>query len=76
MFGQWGCPLDLVANQAVVVHTFHPSLRKQRQADLCELEASLICGAISRTARSTQRNPVSKTKTTNKNKTKKAGHIW
>ena len=31
----------------------------QRQADLCEFEASLVYKASSRTARATQRNPVS-----------------
>jgi hypothetical protein len=35
-----------------------PALRRQRQADLCECENSLIYGGSSRTARATQRNPV------------------
>ena len=34
--------------------------RRQRQADLCELEVSLVYRVSSRTARATQRNPVSK----------------
>ena len=34
------------------------ALKRQRQADLCEFEASLIYRAGSRTARATQRNPV------------------
>ena len=32
---------------------------RQRQTDLCEFEASLVNRASSRTARATQRNPVS-----------------
>lgn len=37
------------------------ALRRKRQKDVCELEASLVCRASSRTARAAQRNPVSKT---------------
>ena len=37
-----------------------PALGKQRQADLCESEASLVYRASSRTARTTQRNPILK----------------
>ena len=46
----------------MVVHTLTPALRRQRQrqAELCEFEASLVYGVSSRTARTTQRNPVSK----------------
>ena len=40
-----------------------PALGRQRQVDLCEFEASLVYRVSSRTARATQRNPVSKTKT-------------
>ena len=47
-----------------------PAPRKQRQADLCELEAILVYRASSRTARATQRNPVLKNET-KQNKTKK-----
>ena len=36
-----------------------PALRRQRQADLHELEASLVYRVSSRPARATQRNPVS-----------------
>jgi hypothetical protein len=35
-----------------------PERRRQKQAELCELEASLVYRASSRTARATQRNPV------------------
>ena len=34
-----------------------PELRRQRQADLWEFEANLVCKASSRTAKSTERNP-------------------
>jgi hypothetical protein len=37
-----------------------PALGRQRQMDLLEFEASLAYKASSRTARATQRNPVSK----------------
>ena len=46
-----------------------PALRRQRQVDLCELEASLVYRVSSRTARAIQRNPVLKKKT-KQNKTK------
>ena len=39
----------------VVVHVFNLACGKQRQEDLCELEASLVYIAISRTARITGR---------------------
>jgi hypothetical protein len=39
-----------------------PALRRQRWVDLCEFEASLVYGVGSRTAKATQRNPVSKNK--------------
>jgi hypothetical protein len=38
-----------------------PALRRQRQSDLSEFEASLVYRVSSRTARATQRDPVSKT---------------
>ena len=45
---------------AVVAHAFNPSApRRQRQVDLCEFKASLVCRLSSRTARATQGNPVS-----------------
>jgi hypothetical protein len=37
-----------------------PALERQRQADLCEFEASLVYRANSRTVRVTQRNPILK----------------
>ena len=42
----------------------------KRQEDLCELESSLVYRVSFRTAKDTQRNPVSKNKQTNKNITK------
>ena len=62
-------------NVLVVVQWWHtpliPALGRPRQADLCEFEASLVYRVSSRTARDTQRNPVSKNqnKETKKNKT-------
>jgi hypothetical protein len=44
----------------------NPALGGERQADLSEFEASLIYRVSSRTARATQRNPVSKKDKTNK----------
>ena len=37
----------------------HPALRRQRQVDLCEFEASLVYRVSSRTAEVTQRKPIS-----------------
>ena len=39
---------------------FIPALGRQRQADLCEFRVSLLYGVSSRTAKVTQRNPVSR----------------
>ena len=58
-----------ILNWAVVAHAFNPALRRQRQEDLCEFEASLYYRASSRTARATQKNPFSK----NQKKKKKQG---
>ena len=45
-----------------------PALGRQRQADLCEFENSLLYRASSRTgSKAIQRNPVSINKQTNKN---------
>ena len=47
----------------VVVHVFISSIWEEKQANLCEFEASLVYRASSRTARVvTQRNSVSKKK--------------
>ena len=48
--------------QAVGAHAFKSSTLRQRQADLCEFEASLVYRGSSRTARATLRNPGSKRK--------------
>jgi hypothetical protein len=40
---------------------FNPSTQRQKQPDLCEFETSLVYRVSSGTARTTQRNPVSKT---------------
>ena len=39
-----------------------PAQRRQRQADLCEFEASLVYRVSSRTTEDIHRNPVSKRK--------------
>ena len=44
----------------MVAHAFNSSTRRERQVDLCEFKASLVYRASSRTARATQRNPLSK----------------
>jgi hypothetical protein len=46
-----------------------PALRKQKQTDHCEFEASLVCRASSRTAWATQRNTVLKKNKAKQNKT-------
>jgi hypothetical protein len=46
----------------VVAHTFNPSTWGGRGRQTSEFEASLIYRVSSRTARATQRNPVSKNK--------------
>ena len=56
-----------------MVQPLIPALGRQRQADLCELEASLVYRANSRIARAiTQRNPVLKNKTKQKQTNKKS----
>jgi hypothetical protein len=49
IFNRWWWPMPLIS-----------ALRRQRQVDLIEFEASLVYRVSSRTARATQRNPVSK----------------
>jgi hypothetical protein len=54
--GQWWCtPL-------------FPAQGRQRQADICELEVSLVDRENSRTARATQRNPILENKTNKQTK--------
>jgi hypothetical protein len=48
--------VDTQSRRAVVAHAFNPSRGRQ----ISEFEASLVYRVSSRTARSTQRNPVSK----------------
>jgi hypothetical protein len=59
----------------VVVHAFNPITWEAEAGKFLEFEASLVYKVSSRTARATQRNPVSKNKTkqnkTKQNKTKK-----
>jgi hypothetical protein len=49
------------------------ALRRQWQVDLRELKASLVYRVSSRTAKATQRNPVSKIK---QNQTNKECFLW
>jgi hypothetical protein len=53
-----------------------PTLERQRQADLCEFKASLVhrVSCRTRTARATQRMPISKKKT--KNKKRKTAFVY
>jgi hypothetical protein len=44
----------------MVASAFNPSTGRQRQADLCEFEASLVYIVSSRTARAIQRNKKTK----------------
>jgi hypothetical protein len=46
--------------QVVMAHALVVAFGKQRQSDISEFEASLIYRVSSRTARATQRNPLSK----------------
>ena len=44
----------------MVVHAFNPSSQEGRSRQISEFEASLVYKVSFRTARATQRNPVSK----------------
>jgi hypothetical protein len=50
-------------SQAVVAHAFNPCTGGGRGRWISEFEASLVYRVSSRTAKATQKNPVSKTKT-------------
>ena len=52
-------------NQAQWCTPLIPALGRQRQADISDFEASLVYTLSSRTARTKQRDPVSKIKTKN-----------
>jgi hypothetical protein len=56
----------------VVVHVFNLSTPRGRDRQISESKASVVYRVSSRTARTTQRNPVSKTKA-NKNNNKEGG---
>jgi hypothetical protein len=51
---------NLQKQPGVVAHTFNPSTREAEIGWISEFEASLVYRVSSRTARATQRNPVSK----------------
>jgi hypothetical protein len=57
-------------HRGMVAHTFNPSTREARGRWISEFEASLIYKVSSRTARATQRNPVSKNQKKKKKKKK------
>ena len=52
------------------MHAFNPSNQEGRSRQVSELEPSLVYKVNFRTARATQRNPVSKRTKTKPNKTK------
>jgi hypothetical protein len=56
--------------RAVVAHAFNPSTWEAEAGRFSEFKASLVYRVSSRTARATQRNPVSKNKTKQTNKQK------
>jgi len=51
--------------EVVVVHAFNASIQEAKAGGFLEFETSLVLRASSRTARATQRNPVSKKKKLN-----------
>jgi hypothetical protein len=53
-----------------------PALERQRQADLCEYEASLVCKVSSRTVRTTQRKTKPNQTKPNQNKTQRTSRDW
>jgi hypothetical protein len=55
----------------VVVYSFNSSTQEAGTSNLCEFKASLVYRASFRTARATQRNPVSTTTTTTTTKDSK-----
>jgi len=52
----------LLSLRQVQLDVFNPALERQRQAELCEFEASLVYKVSPRTARATWKNPVLKRK--------------
>jgi hypothetical protein len=56
---------------AVVVHAFNPSTWVAETGGFSDFDISLVYRVSSRTARATQRNPVSKNKQTKNKQTKK-----
>jgi hypothetical protein len=59
----------------VVAHAFDPSTREAEASRFLEFEASLVYRVSSRTARATQRNPVSKNKNKQKKQRKRLGQL-
>jgi hypothetical protein len=65
-----GVPLTKNFSLAVLLNSFTPALGRQRQV-FSEFEASLVYRVSSRTARATQKNPVSNKTKQKTNKTPK-----
>jgi hypothetical protein len=61
-------------SRAVMAHDFNPSTLGGRGRQISEFEASLVYRVSSRTARATQRNPVSKNKQKKKRKKERKKH--
>jgi hypothetical protein len=59
----------------MVAQAFNPSTWEAEVGE-SEFEASLVYRVSARTARATQKNPVSKNKQTKKNKTKQKNKDW
>ena len=57
------------------MQTFNPTLRKKRQADLCELEASLVYTGSSRTDAIAAEKPCPPKQTNKHTNTKRKKHM-
>jgi hypothetical protein len=63
----------MLTSQAMMVHAFSSSTR---EANFCEFEASLVYRGSFRTARTTQKNPVSNKQKINKQTKKREAETW
>jgi hypothetical protein len=61
---------NIIHKAGMVAHAFSPSTRESEAGGFLSSKASLVYRVSSRTARATQRNPVSKNKTKKPNKQK------
>ena len=60
--------VKVVSCRVVLAHDFSPSTQEAEAGESLEFDTSLLYRTSAQTARSTQRNPVSKTKTKQTNK--------